>query len=213
MRTWHCILAALLILSARAGAQEAPSALEHYLGNDRPALLFEATTLSINDIQGGIGVLFSPSSTFHIPVVIVPIVTRDNRRSIDQYENGEIISGDVKSTGIDIGIIAAPYWVLTTEEEFCFTAGPLLGYSILYSSREASAFSDKNGFHYFSNDEGIYNHRLQIGFTAGAGYAYRLTGESMYWSSKFTDRRFFRISAWKDWRFRTAGSLTLGVRL
>lgn len=199
----------LVLLPILTQAQEPKSDLETYFGDTSPALLFQVTPFSLIPMLGGIGVLVSASPAFHIPVVFSPEFDREQTARVREETYNQTI------TSVNFGITVSPYWILTTDGNFCFTAGPLLGYTVSYWSGESDAVFGENGHK---------NQGLQVGLTAGTGYAitkdfflhaeYRLTGERWYLTYRYPgSTSIIEQMYWSDWHLQSKGVLTLGVRL
>lgn len=200
-----CIVV-FLVLPHNVWAQQA-SALEGFLGDGAPAILFEVNSLSLDDYSGGLGIWYSVSENFHWTFVLSPSLNGTNN---EHRELGDLSTR--KFSSYSLGLTAAPFWILDSDGDLCLTAGPLLSYAIgLWKYEEA-----------FTSPEELYEsetteHSLTIGAQAGAGYAltpslllhlqYRLYGLGSWSSADGATSQPVR------WHFDAMGLLSLGVRL
>ena len=195
-----------LVLPHNTRSQQT-SALDSFLGDGAPAILFEVNSLSLDDYSGGLGIWYSVSENFHWTFVLSPALTRG-----ENHDRGVEDVNTTKFSWYRLGLTAAPLWVLDTDDDFCLTSGPLLSYAIgLWKYEEA-----------FTSPEELYEsetteHSLTIGAQAGAGYAltpslllhlqYRLYGLGSWSSADGATSQPVR------WHFDAMGLLSLGVRL
>lgn len=195
--------AAFLLLPHNTRSQQA-SALDGFLGDGAPAILFEVNSLSLDDYSGGLGIWYSISETFHWTFVLSPSLNGTNyeQRGLNDLST-------TKFSGYSLGLTAAPFWILDTDGDFCLTAGPLLSYAIGLSKHEGTFTPPRETY-----DIETTEHSLTIGAQAGAGYAltpslllhlqYRLYGLGSWWGATSPPVR---------WHFDAIGLLSLGVRL
>jgi hypothetical protein len=195
-----------LLLPHDAAAQQA-SALDGFLGDPTPALLFEVTSLSLEKFSGGIGIWYSVSENFHWSFVLSPSLIRRNNEQRDLDESYTSTSSSYR-----LELTAAPIWILDTDGDFCFTAGPVLSYSLGWWTDEYATTPPGK----VSLRQGT-DHSITTGVQVGAGYAltpslllhlqYRMFAHGGWRSASGTDTRS------EDWVIDSIGLLSLGVRL
>ncbi len=203
------VVVLFLLFPHNAAAQQA-SALDGFLGDPAPALLFEVKSLSLETFSGGIGIWYSVSENFHWSFVLSPSFGRQNneQRDLDELYTSTSISYRLELT-------AAPIWILDTDGDFCFTAGPLLSYAIAWGKKEDAVTPPGEVYQYQGTD-----HSITTGVQAGAGYAltpslllhlqYRVFARGGWRSASDT---YSQSSRSEDWFFDSIGLLSLGVRL
>ncbi len=154
---WFVLIAVFMIVPAALHAQEGEK-LETFLADGSPALLFQINELTLQQWNGGIGMMFSASEHVHWRVAFSPSFSESVSKLSDTamysppYENTTTTSG--------VSVFFGPMWVLYRREEFCFTAGPEFSYAYQMRKYQGTSSSESNEYHTFG-----------LNGSFGAGYA------------------------------------------
>lgn len=149
--------AAALAQEAERPAQEGEK-LAGFLADGSPALLFQVNELTLQQWNGGIGMMFSASESVHWRVAFSPRFSE----SVSKLTDTSRFSGPYEDTRTTSGVSVSfgPMWVLYRKGEFCFTAGPEFTYMYLREKYQGSY-----------NSESWENHNFRLNGSFGAGYA------------------------------------------
>lgn len=127
-KPFRVLIAAVLFvsLSGLAQAQEGKD-LDAFLADDSPALLFGLSQLSLQNWDGGIGIMCSADEDFHWRLAFFPRFGDTGGEFTDSLG-----TSDGSSTGsYGLGLSVAPFWVLSKQGDFFVSGGvrAYIGYS------------------------------------------------------------------------------------
>lgn len=178
-----------------------------FLADGSPALLFQVNELTLQQWNGGIGMMFSASESMHWRVAFSPRFSESVSKMTDTsiisqpYENSTTTSG--------VGVSFGPMWVLYRKGEFCFTAGPAFTYMYLRQKFQGS------------NSQSREDHIFGLNGSFGAGYALTdgllMQAEYVlgigYGSSSQEEKPRSRVTDFDNWSLASSARLSLLVRL
>ncbi len=206
---WLLIVSLLVVLAVGARAQEDEN-LKAFLADDSPALLFQVSDLSLQSWNGGVGMMFSASESFHWRIALSPNYITSTSTSTDTAARGS--SGSVLSMHLTL----APMWVLSTMGDLALTGGPSVGYGYDRSVEEREA-----SWRYSASKSTRDDHFVSAGGTIGALYAltpaiamqaeYQV--DMRYSLTTSEDSRSPHLDELSQWKIITFGRLSLLIRL
>ena len=179
-----------------------------FLADGSPALLFQVNELTLQQWNGGIGMMFSASESVHWRVAFSPRFSESVSKSTYNSSSSQPYEYTATTSGVSVSF--GPMWVLYRKGEFCFTAGPELTYVYLREKYQAS-----------SNSESRENHTFGLYGSFGAGYA--LTDGLMmqaeyvlgigYGSGSHEENPRSLVTDYNSWSLSSSARLGLLVRL